>query len=218
MGWGQRTSSTVQEKFELKRLGSQTTSPVMSTEELKTATMSQSTMVDPLTWKQNFRDSQRAVKLDLEKDEYRDIFSNFGETSTKARAEHLLKLIEQRKIAWYTVDEQPFHEIMGIERAQHRRMKLIMAKLDHRIEKEQLAQQRKLAKQQAKKVRFIDKDEYVGEQIKIIQKLAKFKKKYSAYARPEQLQQTYEEAEKLEKEKSLNELQKVVIQKLKRKA
>ena len=67
-------------------------------------------------------------------------------------------------------------------------------------------------------MRFVDKDEYETEQMKIIQKLARFKKKYAAYARPEQLQQTYEEAEKLEQEKTLTELQRVVIQKLKRKA
>ena len=40
MGWGHLTASTVQEKFALKRLGTQTASPVASTEEIRSGVAS----------------------------------------------------------------------------------------------------------------------------------------------------------------------------------
>jgi len=96
-------------------------------------------VVDPLAWQPDFKDSERVKMIDLDQSEFRDVLDLLGDTKAKGRAERLLKQMETKKLAWYKIEEIPLHEVMGIEKAQHRRMKLIMAKLGSRQEKEQKA-------------------------------------------------------------------------------
>ena len=89
----------------------------------------QSFGTNPLDWDKSFKSSERAKLIDLSREEgYRNVLDLLRDKA-KVRAERLLNLIETKKIAWYKVEEPHLHEVLGIERAQHRRMKLIMAKL-----------------------------------------------------------------------------------------
>ena len=73
---------------------------------------------DPLDWKPSFKSSEILEIINLDKIVgYRNVLDLLGETKAKVRAEHLLSLIEAKKIAWYKVDEPVMHEVMGIERA-----------------------------------------------------------------------------------------------------
>lgn len=86
-------------------------------------------------WQQTFNDNELVDLIDLEY-EYKNVLTNLGtNTKAKARAERLLKLINSKKLAWYKIDEPLLHDVLGIERCQRRRMKLIMAKLQSRLEK-----------------------------------------------------------------------------------
>lgn len=53
----------------------------------------------------------------------------------KERAVRLYKTIQENKLAWCQLDEPDIHEVLGIEHSKRRRMKLIMAKLESRMNK-----------------------------------------------------------------------------------
>lgn len=158
--------------------------------------------------------------LDL-KHEYKNVLANLGEVPrTKDRVEHLFKLIKSKKLAWWQADEPDIHEVLGIERNKRRRMKLIMAKLEGRMKKHV---NRKVAKaaisvkvdKRAASLTKVDGDKLLW--VNPLAKYAKFKK-YQHLDRPKHIATTYEQAEALENERTLAELQAIVIGSLKRRA
>lgn len=199
--------------------------------------------VDPLMWDQNFLDSEKFELLDLA-GEYRNILHLLGNTRAKDRAERINKLIRQNKIEWWKQEEREIHEVLGIDIAKRRRIKLIMAKLEARINKKKDLKIKKKAidlktLKTTKKVSFSskltgtltnnkaattsDNNKKTLEEIQA-EKVAAFKakyrkfKKYQHLARPKQIEETYGAAEELQNEKTLDELQDIIISNLKKQA
>lgn len=118
--------------------------------------------VDPLGWDQNFSAAEKFELLDLT-GEYRNILQMLGNTRAKDRAERLNKLISSNKLEWWKQEEREIHEVLGIDMAKRRRIKLIMAKLEARINKKKdlKIKQKKLVDLQmlktTKKVSFSNK-------------------------------------------------------------
>ena len=99
-------------------------------------------VADLFSWKQSFREHETVDLLNLEKKEFKNIFTNLGRNQrVKARAERLQRLIVQKKLAWWKIEDPQIFDVLGIDSAQYRRIKLIMAKLSHRIEKDQKRRQ-----------------------------------------------------------------------------
>ena len=170
---------------------------------------------NPLAQEPSFKSSEILKLIDLEQKEgYKNVLDSLGETKARVRAEHLLRLIEAKKIAWYKVDEPVLHEVMGIERAQHRRMKLIMAKLESR----RVSNKNMEPAVKDKKVSFLERTAArVSTEVLTASKLERYRKYYNL-SRPEEIKKTYEEADTLATEKTLAELQQIVIERLKCKA
>ena len=89
---------------------------------------------DVFAWTQKFTDAERAELLDLA-GVYGDHLLLFGNTRARERAERYNKLIVQKKLDWWQQQERNIHDALGIDRAKRRRIKLIMAKLEHRLSK-----------------------------------------------------------------------------------
>lgn len=134
------------------------------------------------------------LDLDNNQEGFSNVLDLLGETRAKVRAERLLTLIEEKKIAWYKVDEPVLHEVMGIEKSQHRRMKLIMAKLGSK--KPPVAGQSRAKKAESssndKKISFLARTAAgASNEAFTVAKLEKFKKYYKL-SRPNAIEETYE--------------------------
>ena len=98
---------------------------------------------DVLNWKQVFSDSQIVELVDTS-----NILNNLGRNSrTRARAERIFKLMNEGKMKrQWELEDPDILDVLGISKDQYRRIKLIMAKLNHRIERDEKRKREKNGK------------------------------------------------------------------------
>jgi len=71
--------------------------------------------------------------LQLDEGKLRNVFELLGETRVKARAERIFNLIASGQLFWRHVEEPALHQILGIDRSEQQRMKLVMARLSAKL-------------------------------------------------------------------------------------